>query len=346
MIRRAIRSDAPQVFSVYQRTAAMPGGLARHPSEVTHGLVRNMLRATRKGAAVTFVATRPHVWPISAKPMLQTRIVVPSSPTTTGEQPSPNGTKSSSIIVQPSAPTIAAVADASNNGQGPLLHDSAIVGFITGERSTVRAYQHVLQNVAVAVHPAYHGQGWGTLLVENLLGNIAQWHPDIARVELSVLASNDRAVSLYRRHGFNREGIRFYQCFNRKVGRPDHVENYVWFNPEYSASSRRGGDNDGDCAGWYPSKQVYDAGHYYFYCPERPCPTTTTVNGNRKQTSLVVVDGHTKALCQTTVNGTSRKQASLVVINNNAKPSCPVMDDKKTQTWLWLRKNAYVWNPS
>ncbi len=51
------------------------------------------------------------------------------------------------------------------------------------------------------------GQGIGTALLEAILDAADNWL-DIRRVELTVFADNDRAIRLYERFGFEREGLR------------------------------------------------------------------------------------------------------------------------------------------
>jgi putative acetyltransferase len=49
-------------------------------------------------------------------------------------------------------------------------------------------------------------QGVGTALLGALLDAADNWL-DIRRIELTVFVDNDRAIRLYERHGFEREGI-------------------------------------------------------------------------------------------------------------------------------------------
>jgi L-phenylalanine/L-methionine N-acetyltransferase len=49
------------------------------------------------------------------------------------------------------------------------------------------------------------GKGFGTALLQALLEAADKWL-DVKRVELTVFVDNDRAIRLYERHGFVREG--------------------------------------------------------------------------------------------------------------------------------------------
>jgi putative acetyltransferase len=53
----------------------------------------------------------------------------------------------------------------------------------------------------------YHGQGVGTRLMETLLDLADRWLL-LRRVELTVVAENERAWRLYERLGFEKEGLR------------------------------------------------------------------------------------------------------------------------------------------
>jgi putative acetyltransferase len=58
----------------------------------------------------------------------------------------------------------------------------------------------------VAVHDAYAGRGAGTALLAAALDLADNWL-NLRRVELSVYADNARAIALYERFGFEREGL-------------------------------------------------------------------------------------------------------------------------------------------
>lgn len=58
----------------------------------------------------------------------------------------------------------------------------------------------------VAVHDAYAGRGAGTALVAAMIDLADNWL-QIRRLELNVYADNHRAIALYERFGFEREGL-------------------------------------------------------------------------------------------------------------------------------------------
>jgi L-phenylalanine/L-methionine N-acetyltransferase len=67
----------------------------------------------------------------------------------------------------------------------------------------------------MAVHDAYAGRGAGTALLGAMLDLADNWL-QLKRVELSVYADNARAIALYERFGFEREG--FHRAYSWRNG--------------------------------------------------------------------------------------------------------------------------------
>lgn len=61
-------------------------------------------------------------------------------------------------------------------------------------------------SIGMAIHDAYAGRGAGTALMRALIDQADRWL-NFKRVELTVWSDNDRAVRLYERFGFEREGL-------------------------------------------------------------------------------------------------------------------------------------------
>jgi putative acetyltransferase len=61
-------------------------------------------------------------------------------------------------------------------------------------------------SVGMAVHDAYAGRGVGGALLAALLEQADRWL-NFKRVELTVWVDNQRAIALYERAGFEREGL-------------------------------------------------------------------------------------------------------------------------------------------
>ncbi len=61
-------------------------------------------------------------------------------------------------------------------------------------------------SIGMAVHDAYAGRGVGTALMAAVVDLADNWL-QLKRLELSVYADNARAIALYERFGFEREGL-------------------------------------------------------------------------------------------------------------------------------------------
>jgi ribosomal-protein-alanine N-acetyltransferase len=84
---------------------------------------------------------------------------------------------------------------------GFLVADTGtgVAGFIVAD--TVSHHGEPAGHVKdFAVHPAYRGQGLGTRLLDRALAVLDR--PHVRRAKLEVRRSNDAAISLYRRFGF------------------------------------------------------------------------------------------------------------------------------------------------
>ena len=70
-------------------------------------------------------------------------------------------------------------------------------------------------SLGMAVHDAYAGRGAGTALMAAVIDLADNWL-QIKRLELSVYADNARAIALYERFGFAREG--FHAAYSWRNG--------------------------------------------------------------------------------------------------------------------------------
>jgi len=90
-----------------------------------------------------------------------------------------------------------------------MLHLGAVIdGKVIGSAGLSRLENrrsHV-GTIGMAVHDAWHGQGAGSALMAALLEVADRWM-GLRRVELTVYADNARAIGLYERFGFEREGL-------------------------------------------------------------------------------------------------------------------------------------------
>lgn len=58
----------------------------------------------------------------------------------------------------------------------------------------------------ICVHPEFHGRGVGKALMAEMIHLSDNWL-NLVRLELSVAAENERAIALYKRFGFEIEGL-------------------------------------------------------------------------------------------------------------------------------------------
>ena len=85
------------------------------------------------------------------------------------------------------------------------LSDGEVVGWcdvLRGARATTR-HTGVL---GIGLVPEFRGHGLGALLMKKAIA--AAWKRRITRIELSVREDNRRAIALYRRLGFEADGLR------------------------------------------------------------------------------------------------------------------------------------------
>jgi putative acetyltransferase len=80
-----------------------------------------------------------------------------------------------------------------------------VVGFVGLHRETPHRRIHAAA-IGMAVHDAYAGRGAGSALMTAVIELAERWW-GVRRLELSVYADNARAIALYERFGFVREGL-------------------------------------------------------------------------------------------------------------------------------------------
>jgi L-phenylalanine/L-methionine N-acetyltransferase len=64
---------------------------------------------------------------------------------------------------------------------------------------------HIAYLGGVAIHPSFSGQGLGLEMIKEIL--LYAGDRGFLRVELSVLAANEKAIRLYEKAGFEKEGV-------------------------------------------------------------------------------------------------------------------------------------------
>jgi len=92
-----------------------------------------------------------------------------------------------------------------NNQMLVAVVDGKAVGSVGLHRQTPHRRSHAA-GVGMAVHDAYAGRGVGSAMMSAVVDLAEKWW-NIRRLELDVYADNHRAIALYERFGFEREGL-------------------------------------------------------------------------------------------------------------------------------------------
>jgi len=80
-----------------------------------------------------------------------------------------------------------------------------LVGYLAASGGNFRRNRHCAY-VTMGILQAYCGQGWG----QKMFSKLIEWAraTNITRLELTVMAHNERAINLYERVGFIKEGLK------------------------------------------------------------------------------------------------------------------------------------------
>lgn len=98
---------------------------------------------------------------------------------------------------------------AAENGSGDAGLVAVVEGRVIGSIGLHRGQLHRRMHTAslgMAVHDAFVGRGVGSALMAAVIDLAERWW-NIKRLELNVYADNARAIALYERFGFEREGL-------------------------------------------------------------------------------------------------------------------------------------------
>jgi len=99
-------------------------------------------------------------------------------------------------------------------------------GLHQASRSPRRSHAMLL---GMAVRSDYQGRGVGSALMKALL-EIADGWLNVTRVELTVFTDNERAIALYRKHGFELEGT--HKAYALRAGRYADVHAMARIRPK------------------------------------------------------------------------------------------------------------------
>jgi ribosomal protein S18 acetylase RimI-like enzyme len=81
-----------------------------------------------------------------------------------------------------------------------------LVGEIHGYSPGIKVFNHLYNNLTIAVHPEFQGKKIGRTLLTIFLEEIGVNRHNIGKVELMVRESNHKAIAFYQSLGFQIEG--------------------------------------------------------------------------------------------------------------------------------------------
>lgn len=100
-------------------------------------------------------------------------------------------------------------------------------------RLTPKIFNHILGNLTIVVDPDFHGKGIGKLIFNKLLELISE-RKDILRVELVCRETNIKGIELYKKLGFEIEGVMKNRTLTANNIESDYI--MAWFNPNFKNS--------------------------------------------------------------------------------------------------------------
>jgi ribosomal protein S18 acetylase RimI-like enzyme len=107
-----------------------------------------------------------------------------------------------------------------------------LVAEIHAYKKGLSAFDHVLSDLTIVVHPDFQGKKIGRTILTIFLEEVGRNHPNIGRVELIARESNANAIGLYQSMGFLIEG----RLEMRIKGKDGHYEADIpmrWENPNF-----------------------------------------------------------------------------------------------------------------
>jgi putative acetyltransferase len=101
-----------------------------------------------------------------------------------------------------------------------VTQDGKIVG--NGGLNRLGGRRQHVASIGMGVHDDFTGRGFGRILLGAMVDAADDWL-DIKRLELTVYTDNDVAIGLYRKFGFEREGL--LRAFGFRSG--EYVDAYT-----------------------------------------------------------------------------------------------------------------------
>ncbi len=112
------------------------------------------------------------------------------------------------------------------------LHAGIIWAEVHAYKYPVKAFDHILGDLTIVVHPLRQGKGLGKELIRHFLNKIKNSYPNILRVELFVRENNLTSVKFYQKVGFKKEG-KFINRIKNQDGSFETPLPMVWLNSNY-----------------------------------------------------------------------------------------------------------------
>lgn len=112
-----------------------------------------------------------------------------------------------------------------------------VLGEIHAYTPQLFAFQHLLTDLTIVVHPDHQGKHVGRKLFERFLEIVEKEYPHILRVELYVRRHNTRNVQFYTSLGFETEGVHERKIYTGP-GQFETPQQMVWINPGYTGARR------------------------------------------------------------------------------------------------------------
>ena len=106
-----------------------------------------------------------------------------------------------------------------------------VLGEIHAYQTGLKAFEHLLENLTIVVHPSVQNKGIGKSLFIHFLEAVRQSFQHILKVELYVREQNTKAVKFYQSLGFVIEGRLTKQILNAD-GTLETPLMMSWFNPQ------------------------------------------------------------------------------------------------------------------
>ena len=112
-----------------------------------------------------------------------------------------------------------------------------VIGEIHAYTPQLFAFQHLLTDLTIVVHPDHQGKHVGRKLFERFLEIVENDYPHILRVKLYVRKHNTRNVQFYKSLGFETEGVHERKIYTGPA-QFETPQQMVWINTGYTGAGQ------------------------------------------------------------------------------------------------------------